>query len=202
MIWSNKHVAITFIVLSLIALAFINLTGCTTAHSVQSVETTLQPQGRSTYGEIGINDDGQAVVQVRKSAEVELRSQEMANYAIAERVRDEAFHLHSCRESLADPGLGGSGEVAPIPSVDGLKPIVKVKEEMGLAEDGSLQVVTKEFLDERLKAERKFQAALEQMEQTIKPLREDCERKLSYRLAQPYSTTISDKTVRILYNSK
>jgi hypothetical protein len=159
------------------------LTGCATQHQAKELDdTNLNVKGHSTYGEIGINDDGQAVIQIKKSAEVELRSQEMANYYFAEKLRDEVFFLHDCRVATSDPANGGSGEVAPIPSVDNLKPVTKVQEELGIVDD-SLIVVTKEFLDERLAAERKYQTALEQMIQTVKPLREECQRKLGYTLA-------------------
>jgi hypothetical protein len=100
-------------------------------------------------------------------------------------MRDHAWHLHECRVEVANPKNGGSGEVAPIPSVDGMRALAPAaQEQMGLAEDGSLMVVTQEYLDERLKAERKFQGELEQMIQVLKPLREDCERRLGYIVAQ------------------
>lgn len=176
-----------WIALALIVMAvLVSLSGCATPHQVNDIDTTLDTKGHSTYGEIGINDKGQAIVQITKSIEVELRSQEMANYYLAEKLDDAVFHLHDCRVQMADPKNGGSGETAPIPSVASLTTRARTTQdppEVGLTEGGDLVAVRKKFLDEQLKEDRKTQVELEQMIQELKPMREECERLLGYKLA-------------------
>lgn len=155
-----------------------------TPHQVQDLDNSnIDVKGRATYGQVGINDKDQAIVQVRKSAAVELQSQEMANYYFKEQIRHEVFSLHDCTIQMADPANGGGGEVAPVPAVDNMTVVAKIEEKLGLDEDGAYQIVTEEIFEEKLKAERKFQQELEQMLSSVKPLRQDCERRLGYILA-------------------
>jgi hypothetical protein len=171
--------ALLTLVLALLA------TACTTTEHVAGTlkETKLETKGRTFDGTIGINTKGQAVVQTEETVEDKIAVMALVNYSLSEKVHDEAWHLKDCRVKMANPQIGGSGEVAPIPSVDGLKPVSRVQEEMGLTEDGDLVVRTREFLDDRLKAEKKYQTSLQEMIKVLTPAREECERQLGYKTA-------------------
>ena len=157
-------------------------TGCaTTPHEVETVETEMEVKSKMGDKTIGLNDEGQAILQEETSAADELRIQNAVNENLSAELNGEAFYLNRCREDIADPRLGGNGEVEEIKAIDDMRPVDEVKEEFGLDEsDGTLKVVRKEFYVEKLKSARKFEKSLKKLLRVVKKHRKSCERKMGY----------------------
>lgn len=184
----HRKIEAMLLMIAALILAGIQLTGCATPeHTVEKLETqNIDVKGRTVDGgRIAVTEDGQAVVQVEKSAEDELRVQDLANTYFQDQLHDAMYHLKVCREAAADPRNGGSGEVAPLPAVDHLEPLKEVQEKLGVTEDGGLKLVSREFLDSRIKSLRQYERSLKTMIETVKPYREECERKLAYKGVKP-----------------
>ena len=155
---------------------------CTTPHQVEEVETEMEATGRSSEGTIGKNSDDQLIIQQKRKAEHELESQIWANNALQNEMQTEVDELLNCREAIADPGVGGNGEVLPIPAIDNWEK-QPVNETMGMDESGNLVVVKKEFFDERYNYEKKKTGELRRVKTMIKKHRRDCERRLRFMKA-------------------
>ncbi|MDA9951446.1 hypothetical protein N9D31_02610 [Oligoflexaceae bacterium] len=153
---------------------------CTTTEgTVGEVDTELNNKGQVGLSKVGVNEDGQAIVQTETSADDELRIQTWKNKQKEDDVTAVHDQLKQCREDMADPRLGGSGELKEIPDVDGLKSPSDVKEAIGIdSRDGSLKVVKKEIYTKRLKQERRYETSLKGMLKTLKNYRASCERKM------------------------
>ena len=86
--------------------------------------------------------------------------------------------LKWCRKDLADPRLGGSGEITQLPEIDDMKTPTEVKEDFGIEGD-ALKIVKRESYLKRLKSERKLEKTLREMAKTIKKSRENCEMRMA-----------------------
>lgn len=155
-------------------------TSCTTTEgTVEEIDTGLEQKGKVGDSKIGVNDDGQAIIQTETAADDELRLQQWNNQRKEDDVNSEYLALKQCREDRADPRLGGSGDVDPIPAVDNMKTPNEIKEVIGIdSKDNSLKVVKKEIYVKRLNQERKYNTSLVKMNKTLKRYKEDCERKM------------------------
>jgi len=140
-----------------------SLVGCaTTQYEVKKLENQkFEIKGGTADGKIGINEKNQVVIKKERSADYELRVQELANTHLQDRAVRGMHMLKLCRSDLADPRLGGTGEISPISAVDDLHSLPAIREEMGLDKDGNLNIVSEEFFEERLQAERKYGKALD-----------------------------------------
>lgn len=140
-----------------------SLVGCTTTqYEVKKLENQkFEIKGGTADGKIGINEKNQVVIKKERSADYELRVQELTNTHLQDRAIRGMHMLKLCRADLADPRLGGTGEVSPISAVDDLHSLPAIREEMGLDKDGNLNIVSEEFYEERLQAERKYGRALD-----------------------------------------
>lgn len=175
----------------IVMIATIWFTACASPapHSVMELtdeKTETKGKGADLGSKITLNEKNQVQIEVENSVEFELQVQDLRNSHLQDEIVGELFNLKACRVSMADPALGGSGEVAALPDIDtgrvGYRDGEQAfTEEMGLSKDGDLKIVRKQFLDERLKAERKWTAETEKKIKAIKPMREECERKLNYK---------------------
>ena len=166
---------------SLVAMVvmFFAVSCVTTEGTVEEIDTDLESKGQVGLSKVGVNDDGQAIIQTETAADDELRIQQWKNKQLEDDLNDHHFQLKRCREDSADPRLGGSGELTEIPDVDGMKSAKEIKEDIGIDKnDGSLKVVKKELYTKRLASERKFETSLNGMLKTMKTYREACERKM------------------------
>lgn len=166
---------------SVILLAVLTMSvGCsTTKYQVQEIETkNFEAKGKTHDGKIGVNDKNQLVIKNERSVEYELKVQTLVNYTLREKADGALFHLKACRKKLADPRLGGSGKISPITDIDSLRPIPEMREEMGLDEEGDLKIVSEEFLEERLKAERRYEKELRGIHDVAERHLEECESEL------------------------
>ena len=156
----------------------IMVTGCASSQKLGKVDSRLDSiQGSAEGGAvIGIKDN-QAVIQEKRSGEDELRLQLWKNYQLENDLNHEYYMTEWCYEDLADPRLGGNGEVANAPDLKKIKNSVEVKEEIGLEDKRLVVVKTSSFIEE-LKVEREYEKAMKEMLSEVKKTRSSCERKM------------------------
>jgi len=151
---------------------------------VYEIDTSLDQKGAVDGKRIGLNDDGEAIIQEEIDADDELRQQQWANNRVYENLENDHHDLNRCRTDLSDPRLSGSGEVQRIPEIDSMKSIDSIKEDFGLNEGGELKVVRKEYYLDRLKKERKYEVSLRKTQKIVKRHLAECERKMGYARAK------------------
>ena len=153
---------------------------CASDNEVKEIDTSLEVKGKTSEGEIGINDDGEAIIQEKTAADDELRRQQWVNNRLEESLATEHYELKRCRDDLADPRLGGDGSVREIPEIDKMKSPENIKEEFGTDEKGELKVVRRQDFKEKLKAEQKYEKTLRDMVKLVASHRAECGRKMGY----------------------
>ena len=157
--------------------AVLILSGCSSnPNKAKDLDTKVDAKG-AYHGEvIGLNDNKEVVIEKQQNADAELRELGWKQYDLEQKIHTDHESLTRCREELADPRLGGSGNMTEIPEIDTMKTVSQVKEELGITENGSLKLVKKEMYLDRLKAERDYVEALKQEQKTIDKFRSNCER--------------------------
>lgn len=159
----------------LIVLLVFGFTGCAT-NELKELDTKIEVQGDVAGKSLGLQDDV-AVLQEKRLGEDELRLQIWRNYQL-ENDLNHQFHMTEwCYEDLADPRLGGNGEVADAPDLKKIKNSAKVKEEIGLEDKRIVVVKTSNFV-EALQVERQYEKSLADMLIEVKKTRGSCERKM------------------------
>lgn len=153
--------------------------GCSNPNKVEELDPTINQKGTFQGAKVGVTKDDEAVVQTEKEADQELRETDWGVYDLEQKLKTDHEGLTKCREELADPRLGGNGEVAEIPDIDNMKPTTEVREEMGLTPKGELKIIKKEGLMDKLSAARKYKEKLDAMVKTVKKHRTTCEREYS-----------------------
>lgn len=149
-------------------------------NKAKDIDTKLDTKGNYQGSKIGLNENKEVVVQTETAADDELRQLSWRNYDLEKKIAASSDHLTRCRNEVADPRLGGSGQVTEIPEVDSLKPMSSVKEELGLTETGGLAVVKKEMYAEILKSQRKYEESLRLTSKTVEKAKNDCDREMGY----------------------
>lgn len=162
----------------LVAAFFLTLGGCASSKEVKNVDTQIDVKSNTNAGQIGLNKNNEAVIQESRDAGSELTIQQNVNENLQSTLDYERNQLQTCRREMADPRIGGSGDMAPLPEVDGLKNENEMREELGLDEKGNLVVVKKQNLQEKLGAEKAYEKALRNTTKVVKKNREECEFRL------------------------
>ena len=155
---------------------FLGITACST-NQVKQLDTSLDPKGNTNEGTLGLKD-GEAIIQQKNQADLELKGVQWQNYDLENELGHEQSLVKWCYTDLADPRLGGSGEVTEMPEL-AVKPAVKVKEELGLEGENLIILKTTDF-KEKLQAEKKYGQELSKLLTLAKQTREKCERKMGY----------------------
>lgn len=159
----------------------IHAAGCATnPYKANEVETKIEPKGTFMGSTIGLNEKKEIVVQTETAADVELRETRWRTYDLERIIATAHEDLTRCREELADPRIGGNGQVVEIPEIDSMRSIASVKEELGITENGSLSIVRKEMFIDKLQQERKYEQALQATAKTLTKYRTQCEREMGY----------------------
>ena len=148
-------------------------------HVPQEIDDKIEKKGETSNGDIGINKDGQVIIQTETDAAAKLKIEQFKNQNLEDQLGQAHLKLKRCREDLADPRLGGDGSVTDLPEIDGLKSTSEAKEEFGLDEKGNLKFVKREFYLERLKREVKYQKSLSQMLKVVQKNSVKCERTMA-----------------------
>jgi hypothetical protein len=76
---------------------------------------------------------------------------------------------------LADVRLGGTGEMAPLPEIDGIKNDPTFKETVGVDESGELVFIRQEKFEDKLKAEKNAEKTIRRLTKVVVNNREQCE---------------------------
>lgn len=161
------------------------LLSCSNPHKVKDLEEDkIEAKGSYMGATIGVNDDKEAVVRTETTAETELKRIAWKNYDLEQRIASEHEVLSRCRDEIADPRLGGAGKIVEIPELDNLKPPTEVKEEMGITASGTLAIVKKEMLYDRLQSEKKYADSLASTLKLIEKHKKSCERDMGHSRAK------------------
>jgi hypothetical protein len=156
-------------------------TGCSTnPYKVKEVDADVKSTHGSIQGAtIAIDKNDQAIIQKENDAEVELREQTWKNYDLEKKLNYDYGQLKQCQNELADPRLGGSGQVTEIPDLDVINRLPEKKEEFGITKNGQLVMVKREMYLDRLKAERQYEEVLKSASKTVAKHKDGCEYSLS-----------------------
>lgn len=141
-------------------------------------EDKLEKKGEFQGATIGVTEERDVVIRQESTAESELRKLAAKAYDLEVQLTSDYELLVRCREELADPRLGGSGKVVDIPEIDNLKPVVEVKEEFGITQEGKLSFVKKELFGDRLVGERKYIDTLKEQSKLTSKHKQTCEREM------------------------
>lgn len=153
----------------------LGMVGCA-SNKIKQLDTEIDVKGQTSNGVVGLQDN-YAVIQEKRSADEELRIQQWRNYQVENELNHEYYMTEWCYNDLADPRLGGKGEVAEAPDMSKLKNAPEIKEELGL--EGEKLVVVKTYsFPEKLKVERDYELAMNAMLKEVKKTRASCERKM------------------------
>lgn len=173
----NKYIVVGFLILEMALLAFFS-SGCSSVQKVAHIKTELEVKSQSSLHMIGIDEKGQAIIQREVDADNKLRDLRWNIYDLEQKIQAGHSDLERCRVELADPRLGGGGNIIDIPEVDTAKDTSSLKEEFGLTENGELKVVQKQLFVDKLSSERKYIAALNNLWGTLSKHKKQCEREL------------------------
>ncbi|NBW82236.1 hypothetical protein EBR21_10835 [bacterium] len=92
--------------------------------------------------------------------------------------KNEFLMLKRCRVETADVRLGGTGEISPLPEIDGIKNDPTYKESIGIDESGELVFLRQENFEDRFKAERQFEKSARRLTKVVVNNREQCEMRM------------------------
>ncbi|MCA2958625.1 MAG: hypothetical protein IOD12_00135 [Silvanigrellales bacterium] len=138
--------------------------------NVKNVDTTLEAKGSTGTQLVGLNEEGDAIVQEEKSLASEIRVSQHVNENLRMNVGTETFHLKECWKRRAQ---GTTGEMPEFSEYDDTA-LPAGTEEIGVVA-GDIKVVRKEDAVARLKNERRRQEELRAHLSSVKRQREKCE---------------------------
>jgi hypothetical protein len=139
--------------------------------NVKQVDTSLQSKGSTGTHVVGLNAEGDAVLQQEAQLSSEIRVAQHVNENIRMNINTEFFHLKDCWKKRS---RNTTGEMPELTEMKNLEPGVGGTEEVGLV-DGQIKVVRKEDAVARLKAEKRHQEELRAHLDNVKRQREKCE---------------------------
>jgi len=130
--------------------------------------------------EIGLDDNDDAVIQESVAVEDALRKITWTNAETERKLKSERDELIRCRTDLADPRLSCNKKLDPIPELELSKDLTKVKRKVGITQSGRIKVVKKEYLNDRIEQENRYEESLDSLLKVVSQHRVDCERELGY----------------------
>jgi len=141
-------------------------------------EQKLDKKGEFRGATIGVAENRDVVIRKESTAESELYKLASQAYELEVKLTSDHELLGRCRDELADPRLGGSGQVVEIPEIDTLKPVGEVKEEFGITAEGKLSFVRKELFGDHVAGERKYIQTLQDQVKLMAKHRKNCDREM------------------------
>ena len=164
---------------SLLVPVFFLAVGCSSnANKPKEISTTLEASSYTPVGSVGLNKDGEAIVQQERSASVELDTLQHVNENLHMDLNSEIFDLKRCRKELNRSTNGGDGQYPVVTDMKKLQAVEKSREEFGI-EKGQIKLVKKEMLVEKIKAQREYQSELNELIAVVKDQRDKCDFKLA-----------------------
>ncbi|NDC22635.1 MAG: hypothetical protein EB078_10230 [Proteobacteria bacterium] len=156
------------------------ISACSSNHyKVRQVDNAITVYGNIDDEKIGVDNDRQVIIQKERTAEAELKIQDIENSDNERRLELLYQELFQCRKDVADTRLGGNGKPVEIPEVDNMKSASEVKEQIGLTSTDELKVVKREFYLDRLKAARQYAATLKEMSKTLSKFNSVCQQEMA-----------------------
>jgi hypothetical protein len=141
----------------------------------EKISTQLDTGNEKTSEKFGFDKDRNLVLQDKTSATDELMIQTHVNEELRSKLQHEYQQLRRCRVDLADVRLGGSGEMAPMPEIDGIAADKAYNETVGFDESGELVFVRQEKFEDRIKAEKAAEKSMRRLQKVITNNKNDCE---------------------------
>lgn len=153
------------------------LFGCGTASKVNHVDTQMEQKGTVGQETIGLKD-GSLVIQKVSPLEDEMKALRSENVDLSKSIAANHDSLISCNDDLADPRLGGNGNVADIarPQTDSESP--KSDKVVGLSAEGNLVVVEKQTIEARMAQEKQRHQMLSAANAQVERELRRCEAKM------------------------
>ncbi|MEN9528415.1 MAG: hypothetical protein RI932_288 [Pseudomonadota bacterium] len=141
----------------------------------EKIQTKLETSDKKTSEKMGFDKERNLLIQDKTSATDELMAQTHVNESLQAKLQHEYQQLKRCRTELADVRLGGTGEMAPMPEIDGIKDDPSYKETVGIDESGNLVFVRQEKFEDRIKSEKNAEQSYRRLTKVIAGNREQCE---------------------------
>ncbi|MEY3903997.1 MAG: hypothetical protein RL189_3303 [Pseudomonadota bacterium] len=155
------------------------LSGCASKkYGDEKIQTQLETSGKNKSDKMGFDKDRNLVIQDKSTATDELIIQKHVNEKLQADLQNEFQLLKRCRTEVADVRLGGNGELAAMPEIDGIKNDPNYKETVGIDESGELVFVRQENFEDRIKAEKQFEKSVRRLSKVVGSNREQCEMRL------------------------
>ena len=170
----------------LLAALSLGIFSCATSqpdYTAKEVETEMTPMGKAGDGTYGTNTDGEVVIQEEKDPGSEVMIVKRVNQNLFLELERDAFDLDSCIQEFSDPRLGGDGKYKNIDDYESLRPKYASEEEMGLAEDGKLKIVKKQYLAKTLSDAKSQTKNLKKMLGFVQKELRKCQTDLKYKKA-------------------
>lgn len=165
--------------LSIGLLNLVVLVGCASKKfGDQQLQTQLETSDKKKSEKLGFDKERNLVIQDKSTANDELVAQKHVNEELQSKLQHEYQLLKRCRVEIADVRLGGTGEVAALPEVDGIKNDPTFKESVGIDESGELVFVRQENFEDRFKAEKQFEKSVRRLSKVVSTNREQCEMRM------------------------
>ena len=144
----------------------------------QEVQTQLETSNKKKSDKLGFDKDRNLLIQDKTGANDELIAQQHVNEELQSKLQNEFLMLKRCRVETADVRLGGTGEISPLPEIDGIKNDPTYKESIGIDESGELVFLRQENFEDRFKAERQFEKSARRLTKVVVNNREQCEMRM------------------------
>jgi hypothetical protein len=155
-----------------VALSTAGIVGCTSKEpNVKPVDTQLDAKGTTGSQSVGINKEGDAVLQEQQDLSARIRVLQHVNENLRMDLKTEFFNLKECWKSRSSKT---TREMPELTQFDDLLTPDGSKEEIGEV-NGSLKVVKTEDAVKRMKAEERTQEQLRANLKSVKAQKEKCE---------------------------
>ena len=155
--------------------AFFFAACATKKYGDEKLDTKLDAGNNKTSEKFGFDKERNLLMQEKISATDELMVQTHVNEELRSKLQHEYHQLRRCRVDLADVRLGGSGEMAPMPEIDGINADNVYKETVGIDESGELIFVRQEKFEDKYKAEKTQEKTLRRLQKVVANNKNDCE---------------------------
>jgi hypothetical protein len=159
--------------LSFVPLVCVSSNCTSNKYKPQEIDTSMELKGAAGAANVGLNKEGEAVVQNQQAASVELMSLQHVNENLRMDLNSSLYNLKQCRSELQLPRNGGSGEAPELTDFQNLSALEKSVDKVGI-ENGEIKVVKTEFLVEKLDAEQKHQKEIRALLKTVKNQEDKC----------------------------
>jgi hypothetical protein len=153
-------------------IGFFALASCASKdNQLKTIDTTLDSKGSTGTAVVGVNSEGQAILQQETQLSSEIRTAQHVNENLRMNIRSEFYHLKECWKNRARTT---TKEMPELSEFEDSEAGATTTEEVGLVGQ-DVKVVRKEDAIARLRAEKRTQEGLRAHLSNTKKQREKCE---------------------------